>query len=610
MEPVTDSRVIYRFGACELDAARFELRRQGESVRLEKNPLELLFLLLEARGELVTRQQILDRLWGPDVFVDVDQGINTAIRKIRRAIAGDIDPIQTVVGKGYRFALPIEIVEREVVSTKAVGRPKLVVPIAVIIAALVLVAVVAYLRTRPAQIRSLAVLPFDNFSRDPQQDYFVDGMTDAIITRVAQRGDFKVISRTSVMHLKGTHRDLRDIARELQVDAVVEGSVLREGSRVRINAQFIDARTDRHLWAQLYDRDVVEILQLQDEVASKIADSIGSTLDSRRASQVSGQRVDPAAYDSYLRARSLSQQRTPTSLAQSIELYQRALDAQPRYAEAWAGLADAYAALGYNSFVSPEESFPKAKSAALKALEFDPESAEAHAALGYSLFYYDWNIASAEKEFDSAIRANPNFALSYHWRSVVRTSQSQTDEAQRDIAMARTLDPLSLLVDTDIGFELYYSGRYDDAIRHLSAVGTVAPNFPPAHLWLGRAYEQKKMYPQAIAELTRANQLVPDWSVTIAALAHAKAVAGDSSGARTDLRHLEALSRLRFVTPYAMALVYAGLRDNDTAFHWLDRAYSERSHWLMWLRIDPRFENLHQDARFQALVDKIVASSR
>ncbi len=608
MQPGTQSRPTYRFGSCELDAARFELRREGRPVSLEKNPMELLLLLVEARGELVTRQQILDRLWGPNVFVDVDQGINTAIRKIRRAIDSPTDPIQTVIGKGYRLSTPVEILTPATATatqTSSVARKKFW-PAALITVALLVVAAVAtfaYLRTRTAPIRSIAVLPFDNFSKDAAQDYFVDGVTDAIITRVAQLGNCRVISRTSVMRLKGTKRNLRDIARELQVDAVVEGSVQRDGSRIRINAQFIDARTDRHLWAELYDRDAAEVLQLQDEVAKKIAGSVGQSI--AAPARQAPERLDPAAYDSYLRARGLAQQRTPSSLAQSIELYQRSLDVQPRYAEAWAGLADAYAALGYSSFIAPDESFPRAKSAALKALEFDPSSAEAHAALGYVVFYYDWNFAAAEKEFEAAIRANPNFAVSYHWRSVLLTSQSRYDEAQREIARARNLDPLSLPIDTDIGFELYYAARYDEAVRHLNGVLATAPNFPPAYLWLGRAYEQKKMYPESVSALERADHLIPDWSVSIAALGHARATAGDAEGARRELARLDRLSKTRFVTPYAVAVIYSGLNDQKNALLWLQRARRERSHWLVWLRTDPRFANLRTNPEFQALVATI-----
>jgi TolB-like protein/DNA-binding winged helix-turn-helix (wHTH) protein/Tfp pilus assembly protein PilF len=609
MQARFDSRQTYRFGIFELDTRRFEFRREGVPIKLEKLPMELLILLVERRGELVSRQEIVERLWGDNVYVDAENGINTAVRKIRVAMGDSIDhagdPIQTVVGKGYRISLPVVEVAAD---SKERRRSSRLIALFVMMGLLAIVGVAIYSQSHAqAPITSIAVLPLDNFSADPKQDYFADGITDAIITRVAQSGGFKVISRSSVMRFKGRQTlDLRKIARELNVDAVVEGSVIRDKSRVRITAQLIDARTDRHLWAEQYDRESSEILQLQDEIARRIARSVQATIGSTKPPQVAQQHeVNPEAYDDYLRARAFSQQRTPASLAQAIDLYQLALNLEPRFAEAYAGMADAYAALGYNSFVSPQESFPKSKAAALKALEFDPASAEAHAALGYALFYYDWNTSAAQKEFDEALKTNPNHAVTHHWRSVLLTSQSRYDEAQREIALARTLDPLSLPIDADVGFELYYAGRYEDAIQHLTSLTTASPNFPPPHLWLGRAYEQKRMYAQSITELERADQLVPDWSVIIAALGHARGVSGDKAGAQRELVRLASLSKTRFVTPYGVALIYAGLDDRKNAMVWLNRAYREKSHWLVWLRTDPRFSNLKAMEDFENLVRKV-----
>jgi TolB-like protein/DNA-binding winged helix-turn-helix (wHTH) protein/Tfp pilus assembly protein PilF len=612
MKPATSEVSVYRFGAFELDVARFELRRDGSQVRLEKIPMEFLILLVVRNGELVTRQEIIQQLWGEGVFVDTDQGINTAVRKVRLALdsrTGDSDPIQTVVGKGYRFAWPVTTTEPSEPKLHSPGRtrPRRAAWVSLLLLLALVAAGTAWLARgrlfRPA-IRSIAVLPLENFSGDPTEDYFVDGMTDAIITRLAQVQGVKVISRTSVMRFKGVHRDLTEIGRELHVDSVVEGSASRSGSQIRITAQLIDARTDRHLWASEFTRDSREVLQLQAEVAGQIARQVSAVL---TESENTRQRreIDPQAFDSYLRARALAQRRTPAALNDAIAQFENALQISPQYADAYAGLADTYAALGYNSFVSPAESFTRAKAAAIHALELDPNSAEAHAALGYSLFYYDWNVNAAEEQFALALRANPNHAATHHWRSILQTSQGRFDEAQREIAKAKELDPLSNVIDSDVGFELYYAGQYDAAIRHLGSVISIAPNFPPAHLWLGRSYEQKKMFKESLLELETADKLVGDWAVTVAARGHAEGASGDLKAAHATLERLQAMSRTRFVTPYAMALVYAGINNKREALSWLQRARNERSHWLMWLRLDPRFDNLRSDPEFQKIVESI-----
>ncbi|HEX6881082.1 MAG TPA: tetratricopeptide repeat protein, partial [Terriglobales bacterium] len=517
MNPAASDIAVYRFRGFELDVARFELRRDGSQVRLEKIPMEFLILLVSRNGELITRQEIIQQLWGEGVFVDTDQGINTAVRKVRLALdyrSGDSDPIQTVVGKGYRFAWPVTTFEAEKPEPPSPGRtrPRRAIWISLVLLLALVAAGTTWLargRLFRPPIRSIAVLPLENFSGNPSEDYFVDGMTDAIITRLAQVQGIKVISRTSVMRFKGVHRDLKAIGHELQVDSVVEGSASRSGSQIRITAQLIDARTDRHLWASEFTRDSREILQLQTEVAGQIARQVSAVLteaDGDRSQKV--REIDPQALDSYLRARALAQRRTPAALGEAIAQFENALQISPEYADAYAGLADTYAALGYNSFVSPSESFPRAKAAAMRALELDPNSAEAHAALGYSLFYYDWNVNAAEEQFALALRANPNHATTHQWRSVLLTSQGRFDEAQREIAKAKELDPLSNVIDSDVGFELYYAGQYDAAIRHLENVIAVAPNFPPAHLWLGRTYEQKKMFKESVVELEMADKLV------------------------------------------------------------------------------------------------------
>ena len=514
----------YRFEEFELDAGAFELRRAGESIRVEKIPLELLLLLVERAGQLVTREEIAGRLWSKDVFVDTTQGVNTAIRKVRQAL-GD-DPVgarllQTVVGKGYRFIAPVSRIEPlapaiapevgsgqpaaagpeaesvsplEVVRTRRLRRAQLA------LAALVIVAAFGAWRlagrlSPSSPVRSLAVLPLENLGA-PSQQFFADGVTDALITRIAKLRDVRVISRTSSMHYLGVRRPLPDIARELNVDAVVEGTVTRAGNRLRITAQLIDARRDRHLWADEFDRDVTDVLAVQGEVADSIARAVRTTLvETRTPAGV----VDPAAYDHYLRGRSFWNQRTEEGLGQAVSEFEQAIGLDASYGEVYAGLADAYTALGYTSYRSPADTFPRAREAAAHALALDPGVAEAQASLGYVSLYYDRDWAAAEAGFKRAIAINPNYSTAHHWYSVFLTAVGRRAEAAAEIERARQLDPLSVPIATDIGFELYYARRYDDATAQLHKVLEGSPKFPLAHLWLGRCYEARGMYAEAVA---------------------------------------------------------------------------------------------------------------
>src|SRR5579859_436373 len=441
-----------RFREFELDLARFELRREGRILKLEKIPMELLILLVEKEGELVTREEIVEKLWGPDVFLDVERAINTAMYKIRTTFNDDPDQprfVQTVVGKGYRFIAPLEVGVTELKSNHAlketlrpgqevpddslkypvhqasiegepgagsamVSSPEVFSSVRVRWAGWGLVGLALLMmglavwtlhnrreqRNRSGRIESIAVLPLDNLSHDPEQEYFADGMTDELITRIAQTSPLRVISRTSIMQYLGTRKPLPQIARELNVDAVVEGTVARAGDRVRITAQLIDARQDRHLWAQSYEGDLRDVLVLQDAVARAIANEVQAKITPQDQARVAtAQRVNPTAYEAYLKGRFFWNKRTESDLRKAIEFFGEALAADATYAAAFSGLVDCYTALGYGSYLSPQESLPKAKAAAMNALQLNPSAAEPHASLGYARLYYDWDWAGAEKEF-------------------------------------------------------------------------------------------------------------------------------------------------------------------------------------------------------------------
>ena len=622
--------VSYRFLDFELDPSRYELRRRGRCVPLEKIPMDLLILLLEKKGDLVSREEIIEHTWGKDVFVDSEAGINTAIRKIRQSLHDDPENprfIQTVVGRGYRFLPRIEVAKEAqrdsneapanaVPSGQAVP-PASRYPRSWMIWAVVSVLVVLVLlatnvrgardwllgKSRPAGIHSLAVLPLENLSRDPGEEYFADGMTDELITDLAQVGDLRVISRTSVMRFKGVRKPLPEIARELNVDAVVEGTVERYGDRVRVRAQLIRAADDQHLWAESFEREPQDVLALQSEISSAIARQVQVKL--LPASRGSVHPVKPAAYEAYLQGRFAWNKRSEAGLQEGIEHFQQAIAADPKYAAAYSGMADSYTTLGYLSYLAPEEAFPQARAAAMKALELDGTLAEPHASLAYVRFYHDWDWPGAEAEFKQAIALNPNYAAAHDWYSYYLTAMGRPEEALVEIRRAQEIDPLSLVISTDIGFQLYYKGKYDEAIPQLRKTLQTNPKFPLAHLWLGRAYQQKEMYEEAIAEYRQADAALPDWAVTLAAIGNLEGRAGKKREARDILAKLNTLSQKKYVTPYGVALVYAGLGEKDQALNWLDKALDDRSHWLVWIRLDPRWGPIRDEPRFKRIVSRV-----
>jgi TolB-like protein/DNA-binding winged helix-turn-helix (wHTH) protein/Tfp pilus assembly protein PilF len=619
----------------ELDLSRYELRLNGEPVRLEKIPMELFIFLVENRDKLVSREAIVQRLWGKDVFLDTEQGINTAVRKIRQALHDDPDQprfLQTVVGKGYRFFGPIKLVGLEEGKIASLAAPAQVPAVndeldrsaegskrknrwwkpalGSLAAMLLMAAAFKYFDLdrwffRPS-VHSIAVLPLKNLSSNPDDDYFADGMTDELITNLAKISALRVTSYTSVAKYKGATKRLPDIAQELHVDAIVEGSVVRAGDQVRITAQLIYAPRDQHLWAEEYQRYLRDVLYLQREVARDIAQQVRATLTPNERSRLAtGGAVDPAAYESYLRGRSYWNQRSEASLHKAIEQFNRAIEADPGYAPAYSGLADCYTTLGYLSYLDPLEAFPRARDAAAKALDLDSGLAEAHTSLAYYNLYHAWNWGEAEKEFQSAIQLNPNYATAHEWYSYYLLAMGRMEEALKEITRARELDPLSVIISTDVGFNYFYRHDYDAAITQLRQTLAVSPKFPLAHLWLGRAYQQKKMFAAAMDEFNKTDEALPGWVVTIAGMGHAYGEWGHPTEAQQVLRRLAEMSREKYVTPYGVALVYAGLGDKDHAFTWLDMAYQGRSHWLVWLKRDPRWDSIRSDPRFPDLVKRV-----
>jgi len=458
------------------------------------------------------------------------------------------------------------------------------------------------------RIRSLAVLPLTNLSADSEQEYFADAMTEELTTRLAKLGNWRVTSRASVMTYRGTPKKIPQIARELGVDAILEGSVIRDGSRVKITAQLIDGRTDRHLWADTYERELESVLAIQDDVARAVAREVDVKLipEANTGLAAATRSVLPAAYDAYVRGRHAWDKRGESDLHEGIRFFQESIDADPTYAPAYAGMADCYAQLGYGSYVSPEDAFPRARAAARKALELDPTLADAHASLGYALMYYDWNFSGAEAEYKRAIELNPNNAIAHQWYAYLLTAMERPlSVAEREIATAKNLDPLSVPINIDRAYILHYYDRNEEALRSVNLALDMNPEYAPAYFWLGRIYTSQGRYADAGTALRKIGPL-RTWTPAMAVQGYLYARSGRPQEARNVLAEFDDLVRQgRYASSYAIAVIYAGLGDRERVFSYLDAAVRERSHWLVWLKRDRRWDDVRSDERFQNLVRTI-----
>jgi len=452
-------------------------------------------------------------------------------------------------------------------------------------------------------IQSLAVLPLENLSHDATREYFADGMTDALITDLAKTGNFRVISRTSVMPYKAAKKTLPNIAQELGVDAVVEGSVLESGNRVRITAQLIDARTDRHLWAENYERDVSDILSLQDEVANAIAIAVHGRITAARSYEGPRPQVNPEAYRLYLKGMYSYDRHTEEGFQKAISFFQQAIDKDPSFASSYSALANGHLALGGFSLASTSDVLPKARAAANQALQLDDSLSNAHETLA-SVYMAEWNFAGAEKQFRRALELNPNDEGAHQGYGGLLSYLGRFDEALPEVKKAVELDPLYITHGVVLGNVFYYHGDYDAALKEYNKVLDMDPNYWLAHGSLALTYGQKKMYPQAFTELQKVMATFPHSNVT-AVLGQLKALSGAKNEARSIARELLQRSKKEYVSDYWVATIYAALGDNDQAFKLLESAYTERSQWLVQLKVDPRFANLHSDPRFQDLLRRI-----
>jgi len=632
--------VRLRFGVFEVDLRAGELRKHGVRLRLQEQPFQILAMLLERPGETVTREELRNRLWTADTFVDFDHGLNKAVNRIRDALGDSATSprfVETVARRGYRFIADVAVAERAPVarpqaragdfvplSDEAVapvaapsspgrlGRwyPWTITGVALALASILAVIWAAQSRApQAAPIRSLAVLPLENLSGDDSQEYFADGMTDELIATLGQISALRVISRTSVMPYKRARKPLSQIARELNVDAVIEGTVLRSGDQVRITAQLIEARDDRHLWSETYDGDLRDMLTLQNRVARAIAEQIRVNLNPQEQATLKlGKVVDPQAYEAYLKGRYFWNKRTGEDLERAVEYFSRAIERDPNYAQAYSGLADTYALLGDWEYgvLAPREALPRAKAAAVKALQLDDTLGEAHTSLAFCLDGFDWDLKSADSEFRRGIELNAGYATAHHWYAWHLSLLGRNNDAIAEMKKAQNLDPLSLIINADLAELLLIAHFTEESIQQSRKTIEMDGNFPLAHNQLALAYLQSQRHDEAISELQKAVQLSAASPTCTANLARAFAVSGRRNEAAQLLGDLKRRSRASYSNAPEIAVVYAALGDNDQAMTWLEKGYEEQFNPSVLLR--PGFDPLRADRRFQDLERRVGLS--
>ena len=619
-----------RFGEFQLNLRTRELKKNGEKADLQEQPFLVLTLLLERPGDLVTREELIQRLWPSGTFVDFEHSLNKAVKRLREALKDSAELprfIETLPRRGYRFIGAVvsgpEVSETSEPETKRVTAPEAFDPPSwrwqqigaiagtILIGALGFAVIWAEVRhpvstntkESVSSIRSLAVLPLENLSGDASQGYFADGMTDELITDLGQIGSLRVISRTSAMQYRGTHKSLPEIARELHVDAVVEGTVMRSGDRVRITAQLIEASADRHLWAQSYEREAKDVLDLQNQVAREIAEQIRVKLTPEQRAILNTTRpVKPEAHEMYLRG--YYEKSTADGRRRGLEYFKKAAELDPTYAAAQVAIGRRYVGIGHMLALPPQQAFPAAREAAAAALRIDDSLAEAHLTMGGVAYLYDWDFARAQQEIVRALELNPNSAFGHGEYAEFLALTGKADESVAEAKRVVELDPLSLIAKAELAGFLYWARRYDEAIGESNSVISIDPDFFGGHLYLGLSLEAKQQYPAAIRELERSTELWQD-KLWIGFVAHAKAVSGDKDGARRILAELEQESRRAYISPWWAAVIYSGLGENEKAFEYLDKSYRGREHDLVFSKVWPMLDGLRSDPRYVDLMRRV-----
>lgn len=632
----TRSPEILRFATFEVDVRAGELHKQGKRIKLQDQPFQVLVILLQRPGDVVTRDELRSQMWKEDTFVDFDNGLNTAVNKLREALGDSADNprfVETLPRRGYRFIAPVEYV-RSATGTTSAAEPELIPPrhsigpvavsppvgpinnnkaaravaIFVTLAVMGVFAVLVHYRRsathRPA-VTSLAVLPLKNLSGDPTQEYFADGMTESIIAHLSMIRGLRVISRTSVMQFKDTKLAVPEIAQTLQVDAIVEGSVIREGDRIRVNAQLIRAANDDHFWSETYDRELRDVLALQSEVAQSIAEKVEASITREEHSRLVASRpVAPEVYESFLKG-AFTGDYSRAGVERSIAYFEDAIKRDPSFAPAYVGLANAYDQYGTAGIggAPPNEVRPKVISAIRKALGLDPQLPVAHDLLA-DIYQEQWRWKDAEVEIRRALELNPNDSWAHLGFARWLLCQGRTEEAQQWVRRARELDPFGVTGNT-MGWMLFQSRHFDEAIRELRSDLAVHPENASIHWFLGFALIANGQSDQAIGELEKAVVLTQRSPGVIGVLVMAYAHAGQRTKALRLLGELERRQKKGYVPAAAFVNAYLGLGDNEHALVWLQKACDEHSAILQFAKVHPFLDPLRPDPRFQSLLHRV-----
>ncbi len=565
---------LYEFGPFRIEQGERLLRRGTEVIPLAPKAIETLLVLASSGGRVVEKEELIQRVW-PDTFVE-EGGLARNISLLRRVLGegpADHQYIETIPRRGYRFVAPVSEASQE-----------------------------------QAPAGSLAVLPLANLSNDPAQDFFADGMTDELISYLMKLEALRVSSRTSVMAYKGVSKPLRQIAQELDARWVVEGTVLHFAGRVRNTARLIEGVTEKHLWAETYEKDMRDVLALQSAVAGDIARAIRVKVSSPEKARLAQFRpVNPEAYQDYLRGRYFWNNRTADGLKRAREYFRQAIAKDPTYAPAHSGLADAYAVLGSTGYdvMPPREAMPLAKAAAANALQIDDALAEAHAALGYVTLVYDWDWRGAERALRRAIELNPGYASAHQWQGELLMGLNRPEEATQAFRRALDLDPLSIPCNLGLGWSYYFSHQYDLAIEQYRKTLEIAPNVPMALYGLGLSYHHKRLPEQGSIEFERALTFFRGEAAAVMLMGVAHALAGNCESAVKDLAELHELSRQKYVPAVYSAFIYVALNDLDHAFDYLHKACDERSSYMIFLNVQPSFESLRSDPRYPDLIQRV-----
>ncbi len=668
---------IYEFGPYRVDALRRLLLREGHHVRLPGKAFEILLVLLEEKGRLVDKDELMRRVWPDAVVEENNLTVNmSALRKSLSESPRDHRYLVTVPGRGYQFVADVRQLEGEEGSeaealfnqklTRVVAEPvgrngeakplststldlgvgltEVAAPqtgsavsniqarsnaayiiseikrrkqgmrivLAALLATVMVVSYYAYSRlsagSAKAGISSIAVLPFANTSDDPNAEYLSDGISESLINSLSQLPGLKVIARSSTFKYKGKEVDLQEVANALGVEAVLTGRVVQRGDALIIRVELVKASDKTQMWGEQYDRKMSDLLAIQREIAGEIVEKLKLKVSGTEKGLAKHYTESNEAYQLYLKGRFYWNKRTAEALKKSTEYFNQAIEKDPSFALAYAGLADCYVVPANR--LPPREAMPKAKAAAMRALELDDTLAEAHASLGRVFAAYDWNWTGAEKEYKRAIELNPSYAVAHQWYGGYFEALGRHNEGLAEKKRALELEPLSLIINFELGVTYYYARDYDQAIEQFRKTIELDQNFPPPHYFLPAAYQQKGMYGEAIAEFKKAASLTggSEWSFSKAGLGHVYAATGKKSEARTVLDELKHASEKEYVPANSIALIYAGLGEKDQAFAWLDKGYEQRDFRMQWLKIEPRWDSLRSDPRFQDLMRRVGLS--